>query len=69
MKFTTVGIYLDDLTTGVFHLDAESAEDARMEITARRGIDIDDAWSADETMRIPDCFHIVAVFPGHLVEG
>lgn len=66
MEFTIVGIYLNDNTTDIFHLDAWSVEDARMEIRARQGIDVDDAWSADEAMRISDCFHIVAVFSGHL---
>ena len=66
MEFTIVGIYLNDNTTDIFHLDAASVEDARMEIKARQGIDVDDAWSADEAMRISDCFHIVAVFSGRL---
>jgi hypothetical protein len=69
MKYTVVGVYLDDNTTGIYHLDAETAEDARMEIAARQGIDVDDAWSADETMRIPDVYHVVEVFRGHLIGG
>jgi hypothetical protein len=40
-----------------------------MEIAARQGIDVDDAWSADETMRIPDVYHVVEVFRGHLIGG
>lgn len=69
MEFTIVGIYLNDNTTDIFHLDAWSVEDARMEIKARQGIDVDDAWSADETMRIPDVYHVVEVFRGHLIGG